>query len=112
MLCGFMIAERKEMIVPASITTYCFCIFVRMVAKLTLSVDESIIDQAKALASKNGRSLSSIVSEFLQNLIEKNQQKQKLPESPIVERLAGILDLPDDFDHKEVYGNYLLKKYG
>lgn len=82
-----------------------------MPAKLTLSVEEAIIEKAKALASRNGRSLSSIVSEFLQSLIDNEKQGQ--PEySPIVNRLAGILDLPEDYDYKEDYGNHLMKKYG
>ena len=83
-----------------------------MTAKLTLSVDESIIDKAKDFATKSGRSLSSIVSEFLQDLVDKEKQDGDEMSSPIVSRLAGILDLPEDFDHKEGYSDHLSKKYG
>lgn len=83
-----------------------------MAAKLTLSVEESLIEQAKVLASKTGRSLSSIVSEFLQSLIDKDRQELSHPESPIVSKLAGIIDLPEDYDYKEDFGNHLIQKYG
>ena len=83
-----------------------------MATKLTLSVEESLINQAKALASKSGRSLSSIISEFLQSLIDQNNRKQPGPDCPVVSRLAGILDMPADYDYKEDYRNHLMQKHG
>ena len=39
-----------------------------MNTKLTLSIEERVIQQAKEYAKKNGRSLSNIVEEYLKSL--------------------------------------------
>jgi len=42
----------------------------RMSAKLTLSIEEEVIEIAKQYAKKQGRSLSNIVEEYLKSIAE------------------------------------------
>jgi hypothetical protein len=73
--------------------TYYFIIYIRqevgMTTKLTLRVDEALIDRAKKIARLKGVSLSRFVSDYFQSVTEK--QREKIPESPILSEIAGIL---------------------
>ena len=42
---------------------------------------------------------------------ENNQEKEDIEITPIVKSLCGVIELPDNFDYKTEYGNYLLQKY-
>ena len=69
-----------------------------MTTKLTLTIDESIIDSAKAYARDQGRSLSDVVENYLKVLSTKSSLEDAL--SPKVVKLRGSLKLPADFDYK------------
>ena len=47
-----------------------------MSTKLTLSIEEEIIQEAKEYAKSQGRSLSKIVSEYLKSLASKSSNKK------------------------------------
>ncbi len=77
--------------------------------KLTLSLNENVIESAKIYAKSNSISLSKLVESYL-NMITKKKTK-KVEVTPLVKSLSGVIDLPSDFDEKEFYGNYLIEKY-
>ncbi len=77
--------------------------------KLTLSLNESIIESAKIYAKSNSISLSKLVESYLSTLTKKKTEKVNI--APLVKSLSGVINLPSDFDEKELYGNYLMEKY-
>ncbi len=81
-----------------------------MTTKLTLTIQEDVIQEAKKYAAINGSSLSGIVENYLKTLRVKEKKK---PEkfSPKVKKLKGIISLPDDFDYKKALSQELTKKY-
>jgi predicted HicB family RNase H-like nuclease len=47
-----------------------------MQKKLTLRIDENLIEKAKRFSEKNGKSVSKIVSDYLENI---HRQTLKIP---------------------------------
>ena len=78
-----------------------------MNTKLTLNLDKEIIDEAKTYAKSHRISLSKLIENYLNSLTK--QTKPKSTVSPLVESLTGII--PNDYDEKEDYRNYIDKKY-
>lgn len=78
-----------------------------MNTKLTLNLDKEIIDEAKTYAKNHSVSLSKLIENYLNSLTR--QSKKKTSVSPLVESLTGII--PNDYDEKEDYRNYIDKKY-
>ena len=68
----------------------------RIMSKLTLSIEQEIIEKAKEYAKSQGRSLSNIIEEYLKSVtLGKPNLKQK-ELSKIVNELRGSLKLPTD----------------
>lgn len=84
-----------------------------MNSKLTLTVDKTIIEEAKKYAKSNGRSLSNIIEEYLKSLILKKEEKEnKFEISPLVESLWGsVKATPTTMSYKEMLSEELAKKY-
>lgn len=81
-----------------------------MNTKLTLNVDENVIERAKAYAKKNRTSLSKLFENYLSALIMKEKKSRSV--SPLVESLTGIIPSDDDSEnYKQEYHDYLEKKY-
>jgi hypothetical protein len=78
-----------------------------MDTKLTLKLDELIIEQAKNYAKSNNISLSKLIESYLQTLTSKKQRTIEI--SPLVESLTGIVKLPEI--QKKDYVNFLTEKY-
>ena len=82
-----------------------------MNAKLTLSIEKQVIENAKEYANKQGRSLSNIVEEYLKS-IAKNRKAIKANEfHPLVDELCGSIKIPNDKSYDEVLGEALIEKY-
>lgn len=79
-----------------------------MNAKLTLNIDQNIIEEAKSYAKNNSVSLSKLIENYLLSITAKDSKKTKI--SPLVESLTGVISL-DDTDYKKEYADYLSKKY-
>lgn len=77
--------------------------------KLTLSLNQSIIENAKRYAKSNNTSLSKLIESYLATLTKPKAKKKDI--TPLVQSLSGIIDLPADFDEKEAYSKYLTEKY-
>lgn len=77
--------------------------------KLTLSLDQNIIEQAKEYAKINQISLSKLIESYLASLTKRKENNIKI--TPLVESLSGVIDIPLDFNEKDAYSDYLIEKY-
>ena len=80
-----------------------------MTTKLTLTVERDVIKKAKLYAKHTGRSLSELIENYLESLTEENEDKKQL--SAKLNKIAGSVKLPDDFDEKAALGAYLENKH-
>jgi hypothetical protein len=80
-----------------------------MTTKLTLTVEKSIIEKAKSYAKQTGRSLSELIENYLEELIQDNRNKEEL--SPRLKKLVGSVKLPKNFDEKKELQGYYEKKH-
>lgn len=81
-----------------------------MNTKLTLTIEQSIIEKAKKYASGKGRSLSDIIENYLK-IITKEEQPKKVELTPIVKSLKGTFKEPRNFDYKSELSKRLDEKY-
>lgn len=77
--------------------------------KLTLSLNKTVIEEAKIYAKSNNISLSKLVESYLVAITRKN--KKKLPITPLVKSLSGVIKLPPVYNEKEAYSDFLMEKY-
>lgn len=83
-----------------------------MNTKLTLSVNQSVVEEAKKYAKASGKSLSNIVEEYLKSLSNFEQPDKKKATLKIIKELKGSVKLPeDDKSYKELLEDALLAKY-
>ncbi len=75
--------------------------------KLTLSVDEKVIERAKRYAESHATSVSRLVETFLQGLAGSSTPVQELP--PVTRRLLGVLG--SSRGSRKEYREYLGRKY-
>lgn len=80
-----------------------------MEAKLTLKLNEEIIVKAKLYAKSKKISLSALIENYLQKLTKDEKSANEI--TPLVKSLSGIINLPDDYDEKQDYTDFLIKKY-
>jgi hypothetical protein len=81
-----------------------------MNTKLTLSVDKSIIDEAKKYAKEQHVSLSKLIETYLSVLIRK-ESKDDLEILPELKNIGFDINLDENLSFKEDYGNHLSKKH-
>lgn len=77
--------------------------------KLTLKLDNKVIEKAKVYAKSKRTSISVLVENFLQKITIDTKNKEKI--TPLVKSLSGIINLPKNYDHKNEYSDYLKNKY-
>ena len=82
-----------------------------METKLTLRLNESVIEKAKIYAKSRKISLSKMIESYLDSLTRENKTDNKTIITPLVESLSGVIDLPSDYDYKKEYVDYLTEKY-
>lgn len=80
-----------------------------MDTKLTLKLNQEVIEKAKKYASDQKLSLSRIVEAYLQSLTNDKQEKD-FEISPFVKSLSTGIKVPADADQKE-YADHLMDKY-
>lgn len=80
-----------------------------MAKKLTLSLNENTIEEAKVYAKSNNTSLSKLIESYLFTLTQNNHVKPQI--TPLVNSLSGIIDIPEDMDFKTSYADYITNKY-
>lgn len=74
--------------------------------KLTLRLNQRLIEQAKEYAAQHNVSVSELVETYFMYL----DLERESTHTPMVKRLTGIL--PADVDVQQEYGDYLVEKYG
>lgn len=81
--------------------------------KLTLKLNNNSILKAKKYVADKGISLSKLVENFFESISinSENHSEKNLEYSPLVQELAGIISLPENYDYKTDYENYLKAKY-
>ena len=80
-----------------------------MQTKLTLRLEDELIEKAKLLAKQRGKSLSKLVSEYF-NYITSKELKSETDLPPIVKSLYGSLadsDINETDYKKYIEGKYL-----
>lgn len=81
-----------------------------MQTKLTLRLDEHLIENAKVFAKQSGKSLSQMVADYFFQLENPSSASNDLP--PITASLKGSLrDITLQDDDKTDYHDYLESKY-
>ena len=68
-----------------------------MNTKLTLTIERTVIEQAKLYAKEKGRSLSDIVENYLKIITKEQEFEEEL--SPLIKSLQGSFKLKDDIDY-------------
>ncbi|MEO7209346.1 MAG: DUF6364 family protein [Chitinophagaceae bacterium] len=81
-----------------------------MNTKLTLTIDHSIIIQAKKYARKKERSLSDLIENYLKALTDEGAIKAEAI-TPIVQSLKGSFKMPENFNYKKELTERLSEKY-
>lgn len=79
--------------------------------KLTLSLNQRIIEKAKAYAKENKTSLSKMIETYFESLTNEKNNESEIQITPLVKSLCGVVELPENFDYKESKAKYLLEKY-
>ena len=82
-----------------------------MKTKLTLRLNEKVIERAKEYAREQRISLSKMIESYLDKLTRENSSYQETEITPLIKSLSGVIDLPDDVDYKKEYRDYITEKY-
>lgn len=84
---------------------------ISMETKLTLRLNDNVIERAKIYAKSQKISLSKMIESYLDSLTRERDRDSKITITPLVESLSGVISLPSDFDYKKEYADYLTEKY-
>ena len=81
-----------------------------MNTKLTLTIEQTVIEKAKKYAKDKERSLSNLIENYLKALT-KESDSNEIELTPIVKSLKGSFTAPKNFDYKKELANRLSEKY-
>mgnify|MGYP006307340899 CR=1 FL=1 len=78
--------------------------------KLTLSMDEQTIKEAKRLAAERGTSVSAMFSRLVRAMAHKPGQRIEI--GPKTRSLTGIISLPEGKSARDILTERLMEKHG
>ena len=83
-----------------------------MLATLTLTIEQSVIEQAKEYAQKKNRSVSRIVEEYLKNIVTNHEIDTSFSKmkSPITNSISGMFH-DNGKSYKDMLSEALQDKY-
>ena len=81
-----------------------------MNTKLTLTIEQTVIEKAKKYAKGKERSLSNLIENYLKALTNESDSNE-IELTPIVKSLKGSFTAPKNFDYKKELTNRLSEKY-
>ncbi|MGK6352027.1 DUF6364 family protein [Parapedobacter sp. DT-150] len=81
-----------------------------MDTKLTLKLDQGVIERAKKYASKQNISLSKLIEIYLQ-AVTTDSNRDDIQISPFIKSLSTGTKIPHDLDYKKEYHDHVAKKY-
>ncbi|MGB2087071.1 MAG: DUF6364 family protein [Psychroflexus salarius] len=82
-----------------------------MNTKLTLTIEQEIIQKAKEYAKNKNRSLSDIIENYLKILTKEEKAKELKKLNPTVKSLKGSFKMPKNMDYKNELRKRLEEKY-
>jgi hypothetical protein len=86
-----------------------------MYAKLTLNIEQTVIEHAKIYAKKSRRSISKLVEEYLAAVTMQNFRLPSVAErrnlGPITTELTGVIKTNNTVDYTQLLTDALMKKY-
>ena len=80
-----------------------------MPTKLTLRLEESLIEQAKAYAQAEGRSVSQLVGAYFSSLAQAHPKASRAKSAPLTRKLRG--SIKSDRVSEQDYQGYLEDKF-
>jgi ethanolamine utilization protein EutA (predicted chaperonin) len=80
-----------------------------MYVKLTLNIDQEVIENAKIYAKNAKRSVSKLVEEYLSSISNTKDTSAKTL-GPITKKLAGIIKTDKKSGYKELLTDALMEK--
>lgn len=86
-----------------------------MKTKLTLNIDDYIIEKAKIISKKRKQSISAIVEEYLNKITLEKQEKIPKVKETFTENFRKLFPanpVKENYDYIEVINEYRDKKYG
>jgi hypothetical protein len=81
-----------------------------MNTKLTLTIEQSVIEKAKKYAKEKECSLSDLIETYLK-AVTKEKKTEIVRDTPIIQSLKGSFHMPNDFDYKKELTKNLSEKY-
>ncbi len=78
--------------------------------KLTLSMDEAVVEKAKQIAQAHKTSVSAMFSQFVQSMAGHRARRAKV--GPLTRKVSGIVKLPAGKNDKELLTEALMARYG
>lgn len=78
--------------------------------KLTLSVEEAVVEKAKQIAEANKTSVSAMFSQFVRSMTAQRSRPARI--GPLTRKLSGVVKLPPGKGYKELLAEALADKYG
>ena len=78
--------------------------------KLTLLIDETVITQAKSYAEHHKETLSGMVEKYFKYVTSQHSIKTKVKLPQEIEKLVGIIKIPDNLDIKKEYRRHRADK--
>jgi len=78
--------------------------------KLTLSVDEEVVAEAKRIAAENNTSVSAMFSEYIRAMAR--EKWKDVPIGPLTRAATGLIELPEGKTYEDVLTEALMEKYG
>jgi hypothetical protein len=81
-----------------------------MNTKLTLTIEQTVIEKAKKYAKGKERSLSNLIENYLKALTNESDSNE-IELTPIVKSLKGSFTAPKNFDYKQELTKRLSEKY-
>jgi hypothetical protein len=83
-----------------------------MYTKLTLNIDQNVIEDAKKYAKHQKRSVSKLVEEYLSSIsLSTNEKIGRNSLGPITKELVGIIKVKGKMDYKELLTDALMEKH-
>ena len=79
--------------------------------KLTLSIDEEVIDQAKQIAEQRGTSVSAMFTQFVK-AVAKQPSSRNRRSGPLTRKAIGMVKLPGKKTDRALIEEALTERYG
>ncbi|GHV62773.1 hypothetical protein AGMMS49587_10620 [Spirochaetia bacterium] len=83
-----------------------------MYNKLTLNIEQNVIENAKIYAKNQKRSVSKLVEEYLSTISSKNNKNIEYNSlGPITKELVGVIKIKKDVNYEDLLTEALMEKY-